>query len=99
MALHYDKVTVLLRYRQHFPDRFAPSAEQLEEEDAALFAHYDHHLEEQLPLHGIAVTRTTKSRVLMLALVSDGQGRRTRTRQACRYYARAWGEVRPMSYV
>jgi hypothetical protein len=99
MALHYDKVTVLLRYRQHFPDTLEPTAGQLAAEDAALFAHYDHHLEEQLPLHGIAVTRTTKSRVLMLALVSEGQGRRTRTRKACRYYARGWAEVRPMSYL
>lgn len=97
MPLHYDKVTVLSGFHQRLPASYTPTAEELEQEDADLFDGYDAHLEEQLPAHGIEVSLTTKSRVLLLALVSNGATRRVKTVNACKYYAHAWNVVRPLS--
>ncbi len=97
MALHYDKVTVLFGFHQRQPASYTPTQQELEQEDADLFAGYDAHLEEQLPAHGIEVSRTTKSRVLLLALVSNGATRRVKTVNACKYYVHAWNVVRPLS--
>ena len=98
MALHYDKVTVLFGFHQRVPASYTPTTEELEQEDTDLFDGYDAHLDEQLPAHGIEVSRTTKSRVLLLALVSNGATRRVKTVNACKYYAHAWDLVRSLTF-
>lgn len=98
MPLHYDKITVLFGFHQRLPASYTPTVEELEQEDADLFDGYDAHLEEQLPAHDIEVSRTTKSRVLLLALTSNGATRRVKTTNACKYYAHAWNVVKSLPF-
>ena len=99
MPLHYSKPAVLFALHNRVPANYTPTKEEFEKEDADLFDGYDAHLEEQLSAHGIDVTRRTKSRVLTLALVSNGSTRRVKVVNACKYYAHAWPIVRPMPFV
>jgi len=99
MALHYSKPAVIFAFHRRDPADLAPTVAELEQEDADLFEGFDGLLEEQMPLFGIEVTRRSKSRVLMLALVSNGATRRVKTVSACRYYAHAWSVVRPLPFV
>ena len=89
MPLHYDDEIVIWTYHYARNDDPAPSAEELQDWDRQLFDTYDDALRDELPQHGIALTRRNKSRIVLLAEGSDGKKPVTRVRSACVYFANA----------
>jgi len=89
MTFHYSDQAVLWAYHNDKPSAYNPSLQDLEAFDNDLHGKYEVKLVEEMTSAGIDVDKRTKSRILMLAKVSNGQSVRKKVRNACRYYTAA----------
>jgi hypothetical protein len=90
MAFYYTESVVLWTYHQENPSDNNPSMNDLSRWDRDLVQSYEGRLRQILPENNIPVTRETKSRILLLATVSNGGTVETQIRNACEYYVNAW---------
>lgn len=91
MAFNYSEIVVLWTYHQYKPTDYAPTTTKLTNWDKKLFASYEDALKEILAEKGIPLTRENKSRVLLLAKISQGGPIKAQVRNACEYYANVSG--------
>lgn len=89
MSLHYDDEIVIWTYHIANPDKYRPTPDDMKEFDQDLFDTYEDSLTSILPDFAIALTRRNKSRIVLLAAVSNGTQPGRRVRNACNYFAHA----------
>lgn len=92
MSFNYNESVVLWTFHRKNPSVYAPTINQLNAWDQELFGSYENKLIEILSDAGIPLSRETKSRVLLLATVSNGGTVPMQVRNACRYYVNTWGQ-------
>ena len=90
MATHYDDYEVEVSYHHKHKSDSSPTAEKLRTWDRDLFRLYEDHLMRIMPDFGIRRTKGNKSRVLLLARLSNGNAS-GQVRAACEYFVNVKG--------
>ena len=92
MPFAFSEIAVIATYHEEFPSDYKPTVEDLHDWDDQLVQTYASRLEQVLAEFQVAITRENKSRVLMLAVASNGaDGSLTQIRNACRYFQHTSG--------
>jgi hypothetical protein len=91
MGFNYNESVVLWTYHKDKPGDYNPTINKLNKWDKDLFDSYENKLVELLNEYEIPISRETKSRVLLLATVSNGETISMKVRNACKYYMNTWG--------
>jgi hypothetical protein len=85
MAAHYRDYEVRVTYHHKHKSDLSPTPAKLRTWDADLFRLYEDHLMRIMLEYGIRRTKGNKSRVLLLARVSNGNVS-GQVRNACEYF-------------
>lgn len=85
MATHYRDYEVEVTYHHKHKSDLSPTREKLRNWDRDLFRLYDEHLMQFMLEYGIRRTKGNKSRVLLLARLSNGNVS-GQVRAACEYF-------------
>lgn len=90
MSFNYNESVVFWSYHFDSPGEYEPSNDDLSQWDQDLFNSYEDTLVVKMTEAEIPLNRENKSRVLLLALVSNGGTVAIKVRNACRYYRHVW---------
>ena len=86
---------MLWTYHLKHPGQYDLTSKALQEWDAQLTASYECKLRQRMDEFNIPFSRRTRSRIVALAEVSNGNRPGTRVRNACRFYSKNWNPVDP----
>ena len=84
--MNYSYECVTWTYHRADPADYAPTQTDLDTWDQQLFTTYDADVVELMQEFGITNTKESRSAIVALAEVSNGQSARVRVRNACRFY-------------
>lgn len=89
MPFHYSNTAVWWSYHNDKPAKYDPTTQNLIDWDAQLITTYEEALTDILPEFNLTTDKRTKSRVIQLAIVSNGSSVRAQVRNACKFLANA----------
>jgi hypothetical protein len=86
VALHYSEFCVLCTFHFDSPGTLQPTVADLQNWDSLLKQTYENKLVQVMNQRGISLTRENKSRIVALAVLSNGKLPATRLRHACDFF-------------